>query len=341
MNENAKYCSGCGNSLVHTANSSLSQEHGKQRQEPLSFEEFRKRKEMERTSRFKPNLKKKKVEKAKKNESEVPINIGFMKLESSGSLRRCRGKTLPVKVLPSSGADVILEKGVKKHANHDKNVHENTQYVLLYPDCTQVINLPGTNEPFDLKKYREDIGKSCQRITLFIAKKTDKIFAELHTIDNDNSEDDSDAELSLGINSSTESTVQSEHQTIFSPSDCKPVEVVAIDDPSCSDSLSSQSLPKDTDSQCGQEQLIARMVECPHCFQLFPIENIADHADLCIDDTVGEIDLQTVQVEYVSDSEDTLPVNGITLKKVVQKLVDEHVNTVEEAKSLRVRRKCL
>ena len=215
-----------------------------------------------------------------------------MKLESSGSLRRCVGKTLPVKVLPSSGADVILNKGVKKHANHDKNVHENTQYVLLYPDCTQVINLPGTNEPFDFKKYREDIGKS-------------------------------------------------EHQTISSPSDCKPVEVVAIDDPSCSDSLSSQSLPKDTDSQSGQEQLIAWMVKCSHCFQLFPIENIADHADLCIDDTVGEIDLQTVQVEYISDSEDTLPVNGITLKKVVQKLVDEHVNTMEEAKSLRVRRKCL
>ena len=113
MNEYAKYCSGCGNSLVHPANSSLSQEHGKKtRQEPLSFEEFRKRKEMERTSRFKPNLKKK--------ESEVPVNIGFMKLELSGSLRRCRGKTLPVKVLPSSGADIILEKGVKKHANHDK-----------------------------------------------------------------------------------------------------------------------------------------------------------------------------------------------------------------------------
>ena len=81
-----------------------------------------------------------------------------------------------------------------------KNVHENAQYVLLYPDCTQVINLPGTNEPFDLKKYREDIGKSYQRITLFIAKKTDKMFAELHTIDSDNSEDDSDAELCLGIN---------------------------------------------------------------------------------------------------------------------------------------------
>ena len=93
------------------------------------------------------------------------------------------------------------------------------------------------------------------------------------------------------------------------------MEVVAIDDPSCSDSLSSQRLPKDTDSQSGQGQLIAQMVECPHCFQLFPIENIADHADLCIDDTVGEIDLQTAQVEYVSDSEDTLPVNGITLKK--------------------------
>ena len=71
VNENAKYCLRCGNSLVHPASSSLSQEHWKTTLKQR-FEDFQKQKKMERTSRFKPNLKKKTVEKTKKKESEVP-----------------------------------------------------------------------------------------------------------------------------------------------------------------------------------------------------------------------------------------------------------------------------
>ena len=100
-----------------------------------------------------------------------------MKLDSQGlSLKRCRGKTLPVKVTSTANAESILEKGVKKHSNHDKSVYECIQYVLLYPDCSEVVNLPGTDESFMLEKYRKDVGKAYNRITLFIAKKTNRLY---------------------------------------------------------------------------------------------------------------------------------------------------------------------
>ena len=97
--------------------------------------------------------------KSKTREMEVSINIGLMKLEPSGNLKRCRGKTLPVKIKSTATADVILDKGIRKHTNHDKRIHEGLELVLLYADRTEVISLPGTTEAFTLEKYREDIGK--------------------------------------------------------------------------------------------------------------------------------------------------------------------------------------
>ena len=106
-------------------------------------------------------------------------------MEASGNLKRCRGKTLSVKVRPTANAQYILEKGVTKHANHDKKVHEGLDYVLLYPDHSKVVKLPGTTNEFILEKYREDVGKAFNRITLFIASRSDFLMAELPTLDND------------------------------------------------------------------------------------------------------------------------------------------------------------
>lgn len=99
-----------------------------------------------------------KSSKAKAKDTEVSINVGFMKLEKSGNLKRCRGKTLPVKVKSTAKAESILEKIVKKHANHDKKIHKGFEYVLLYLDQSKGMYLPGTTEEFVLEKYRDDIG---------------------------------------------------------------------------------------------------------------------------------------------------------------------------------------
>ena len=94
-----------------------------------------------------------------------------------------------MKVKPTANAQCILDKGLTKHANRDKKVHEGLEYVLLYPDHSEVINVPGRNEEFILEKYREDLGKSYNRITLFIAPKSDFLMAELPSLDDDIEDD--------------------------------------------------------------------------------------------------------------------------------------------------------
>ena len=77
--------------------------------------------------------------------SEVSINVGYMELDNQGKLKKCRGKNLPVRVSPTARKTTILEKAVKKHAAFDKKIIEKVnKYVLLFPDCTEVVKIPGT-----------------------------------------------------------------------------------------------------------------------------------------------------------------------------------------------------
>ncbi|XP_046907347.1 uncharacterized protein LOC124488663 [Hypomesus transpacificus] len=46
-------------------------------------------------------------------------------------------------------------------------------YVLLYPDGSQVTTVPGTHKPFTLKEYKEEIGKTYQRLNFFICPEKD------------------------------------------------------------------------------------------------------------------------------------------------------------------------
>ena len=68
----------------------------------IGFEDFKKGKK--RGVRLDFSLRGRKLKavstKSKAKEIEVSINIGFFKMEASGNLKRCLGKTLPVKVRP-------------------------------------------------------------------------------------------------------------------------------------------------------------------------------------------------------------------------------------------------
>ena len=147
--ENAKYCSNCGVFLSNPTNESS--------HKTIGFEEFKKRKDTERSSRFQPKKKLKAsstVSKTKAKETEVVINIGFLKLEASGNLKRCRGKTLPVKVKPTANAQCILDKGVTKHSNHDKKIHEGLEYVLLYPDHSDLRSFRSMVRSFQVRSFQ-------------------------------------------------------------------------------------------------------------------------------------------------------------------------------------------
>ena len=186
---NGNFCHNCGQSFVSNVESCGSQ-HSQQAESSnsvastvtktigqktsastVSFKEFMKRKETDRQNKFEPKKKKIKVSE-KIPEVEVSINVGYMKLDNDGiNLKKCRGKTLPIKVSSFAGRNEILEKSVRKHANHDKNILGELEHVLLNGDGNGIITLPGTNDEFVLSKYKEDIGKNYNRITLYIALK--------------------------------------------------------------------------------------------------------------------------------------------------------------------------
>ncbi|MGL4897395.1 MAG: hypothetical protein ACRC31_03060 [Cetobacterium sp.] len=60
---------------------------------------------------------------------------------------------------------------VKKMKDFNKDMEEGP-YVLLYPDGSEVIHVPGTQKPFTLKEYKSEIGKPYQRINLFICRRS-------------------------------------------------------------------------------------------------------------------------------------------------------------------------
>ena len=145
----ANFCHKCGHSFTLSAHSAGAAEntstectsgsstsggttHSKSL--TLSFKNFMCRKKHHRQSKFQPKNKKFKLNscKGKEKQNEVSINIGYMKLDGDGNLKRFRGKTLPIKVLPSAGRHTILEKAVKKHANHDNNILGKLEHILMF-----------------------------------------------------------------------------------------------------------------------------------------------------------------------------------------------------------------
>lgn len=78
-----------------------------------------------------------------------------------------RGKALPLFVDPEVAAPDILKQAVQKMRTFNKDMQEGP-YVLLYPDCTEVVHVPGSERPFTLAEYKKELGKQYSRITLFI-----------------------------------------------------------------------------------------------------------------------------------------------------------------------------
>ncbi|XP_065104077.2 uncharacterized protein [Paramisgurnus dabryanus] len=131
------------------------------------FLEYRQLKSKERTN-FSIS---KKGGSSKHEQKKVQINIGIMCLQS-GALKPLRGKTLPLFTDPQITANDLLRMAEKKFKDFNKDMEEGP-YILLYPDLSEVINVPGTQRPFTLKDYKSEIGKPYQRINLFICKKND------------------------------------------------------------------------------------------------------------------------------------------------------------------------
>ncbi|XP_041742792.2 uncharacterized protein LOC121574230 [Coregonus clupeaformis] len=176
MNSLTRFCFTCGRCLeflkdadktetLETQGTSRQPDSAMQKQPCPSYKQFmeyRSSKSKERQSfnygpkgRYRP-----------KERKHVQINVGLM-VPSGTDLKPLRGKTLQLFTDPEVAAPDLLKQAVQKMTTFNKDMHEGP-YVLLYPDCSEVVHVPGSERPFKLAEYKKEIGKAYSRITFFI-----------------------------------------------------------------------------------------------------------------------------------------------------------------------------
>ena len=64
-----------------------------------------------------------------------------------------------MKISKKANAVEVMQEALKKRKVHDRSFRMDRSYFLAYPDGTEVVSVPGTNEPFILVKYKEELGK--------------------------------------------------------------------------------------------------------------------------------------------------------------------------------------
>ena len=186
-----QFCHTCGNPLHDEAQSSGERPpRPPKRKAPPTFNEFRKKLSFQRQER----AAKDKTVPAK----DVLLNIGVMKLVK-GTLKPVKGKIMMVRVPVCIRKLELLNKGIEKHSAHDRSFDRFASYALVYPDGTEVLTLPGQpTQLFQLDKYKEDIGKPYNRITLYLVERE---MLEM------NREDQSDSDLDREEDSFTQTTL--------------------------------------------------------------------------------------------------------------------------------------
>ena len=96
----------------------------------------------------------------------LQIYVGVMRL-TGDSLKPGRGNSLLLDIQPHWSSEQLLASAVKKRTDFLQDMQD-VVHVLLCPDGRQVVNIPGTDDPFTVQKYKEAIGKAYQKITLYI-----------------------------------------------------------------------------------------------------------------------------------------------------------------------------
>ena len=348
LEDDAKYCSTCGKCLnsnqgvgniaassvstsvnaestgLHFGLNSAPLSLRNRNDRPMSFSDFRKRKEEKRRENFNPRGKKK----ARKEPIDVTINVGIMRYRD-GKLTVTRGRQLPVRVSSNATTEVLLKASVEKHLKHDRTLTSTCDYTLIYPDGSEVKTMPGSQEPFVLSSYKDEIGKSYSRLSLNITTKTEFLLGEMPHIDD---EDFSDQFAS-----------ENEDENLMVPAfNFRPRRVEThqqlIDSPSASTSASSSA--QDATNSHTQHR-----VQCPVCHQYFPLNVIEEHSENCGEEWIGVLSDEDFENASYNAEKDEIDVENVSegspanLRAVLQSLANEFFN--EDVIRLNIRRKTL
>ena len=250
----------------------------------LSYEDFCKRKAIDRVSTLPTAGKKCKSTKSKTNSPDkVKIQVGIKEFhETDHALKILKGRSLPVSVKPNSNAKQLLEEATDKHAKHYRSFNQYDHYVLLYPDNTIIDKIPGSLEDFTLERYKEELGKPYSKISLYICRK--ECLEKVDLESDCDSIDDAVLEKSyLEKNSSIDkSAITRPIRPFCTIVDTKPnsAEVISLIE----------------NDEKGTSEAKAK---CPMCYLDFPTSEIEYHADICSEqfDFVGTVEDQSETID--------------------------------------------
>ncbi|RVE75113.1 hypothetical protein OJAV_G00013570 [Oryzias javanicus] len=116
-------------------------------------------------------------------EISVKISVAVME-RKAGKLKPVRGTALPLVVNPELDAAHLRTAAVQKLQDFYINLKIGSCF-LLYPDGTEIINIPGTETPFTVRRYKEALGKPYQRITVYICSPEDFMNCSKSSSDSD------------------------------------------------------------------------------------------------------------------------------------------------------------
>ena len=365
---NAKFCHSCGceisqqrprnatatssaNSTPSTSGSTLT--HINSNRSRLSFGAYRTRKEVERSSCFKPkgpNPKKMKTQSAAKVTVDVKVNVGIVTFRDEKMLPR-RNTTLPLTVKDTVGKKELLNTAVEKHSRFNSNLISNNPeiYRLLFGShgwLHEVRTMPGSEEPFVLRRYKEEIGKPYSKISFYICSLAD--FLE-YTMNTSSSEE----ELPVSVSSVTNRDYESVKQADKPHSD-KPVVVPATVPPATAPpatappaTVPSATVPPTTALPATQPQT----VQCPLCIEHFPVEEIEVHADECcmwlLNEDIQEATSPVNVSEQFREEQTAYNISSMTKNEVKNALINEISKPAESKlvnvnpKRITVRRKLI
>ena len=270
-----------------------------------------KKKEDERRSKFKKaNTKDTKRPAAQKSTNEVAkVQVGLVTSSpDSDHLKKVKGRTIPVLIDTRADASTLLHTAVEKHGRHFKQFSKLFDYVLLYPDMSVVQNLPASNTPFTVEKYKRDLLKPYSKMYFWLCAKDD-----FETANNATSSDSEDGMLTKhAFEACYNGSNVARDVPVLTPPE------VAIRS-TCPDLLNKASRSSTSYHQC------------PTCLELFPQSEIEVHADACAEawvDPIGDLDevddAPPNEVEPIDDATGTLreplDINLETLRNEVSNL---------------------
>lgn len=127
-------------------------------------------------------------------EVDVQVMIGMKYYdEREMRLKSMRGKRVALPISNKAPYNTILTKATEKFSAYHKDVFDADQdYILVFDSGEEAQFIPGSNpkEFFTLKRYKEDLGKDYNKITLFLCPVSD-IESNLEEVEDEQKEDES------------------------------------------------------------------------------------------------------------------------------------------------------